>query len=492
VRPRGYVSFFGGRRHRRGDGLSGGSRRRWPLFLLVGLAGVSLWYLLAFRSDSALPDPDATETPPSVLRPILTTTTIGSEAVVDDVACPSTGVPWTAFQASPERTGCIEAPVIENPEILWITDVGVQGWLNNPVIADGSVYVGSAGASQLEGDGDDGVYALDLETGEQLWFFPATMDVNGVALSGNVVVATGDEGQVWGIDAATGGQVWSEDLGAAVFGNPLVIDGLVVVGDSRGDVVAFDAATGARRWVQRVTGAIRGGAASDGTRIYVASEQRDVIAVDLNGNQIWRTTVDVRTTGATNPQIFAAPTVVGDLVVLSTMPNEVSPEPALMALDASTGTLVWRASDTAAIKTEWANVRSSPAVIGDLLVYGEGYSGSLVGIAVADGHTQWAIEVGPYCSTHWPSPAVVSGQVILARQDGAVYGVDLRNGRVAWSLYLGEGDAAGSFPATFTQTGFCDAAIGHAVQSSPAVADTGVIVIGTLEGLLYAIGDIGG
>lgn len=492
MRPRGYISFFGSRRFRRTDGFGGGPpSRRWLLFVLIGLAGVSVWYLLAFRSGGGLPDPGDTEVAPSVLHPIVTTSTIGTAALAEDVSCPSPGTAWNEFQASPSRAGCVDVPTIENPEIVWIADVGVQGWLNNPAIGGGIVYVGSAGSIQLEGDGADGVYALDLETGERLWFFPATMDVNGVALAGDVVVATGDEGQVWGIDAANGQQVWSEDIGTAVFGNPLVVEGLVVVGSGRGDVVAFEAATGARRWVQRVTGAVRGGAASDGNSIYVASEQRDVMAIDLNGNQIWRQTVDVRTTASSDPQIFAAPTVVRGIVVLSTMPNEVSPEPALMALDASTGALVWRATDEAGIKTEWANVRSSPAAVGDLLVYGEGYSGALVGVAAVDGSTQWAIDVGPYCSTHWPSPAVASGQVILARQDGAVYGIDLRSGTVTWSLYLGDGSAAGAFPATFTQTGFCDAAIGFAVQASPAVSQDGMVVVGTLEGYLYAIDDVG-
>ncbi len=491
MRRREYVSLFGDRRSRRD--ITGRARRprRWPVILGIGLAVVSAWYLLAFRSDVLDVDLEGTAVPPSVLRPLETTTTLAGNAAAEDVTCPVPGLPWTSFQASPERAGCIEAPRIADPVILWTAPIGIQGWLNNPVIDGNTVYVGSAGTTQFESDGDDGIYALDVLTGEQRWFFPATLDTNGVAVADDVVVATGDEGLVWGIDAATGRQVWVDDLGVAVFGNPLVVDGLVIVGDGRGEIVALDAATGERRWIQQISGAIRGGASSDGTIIVAAAESGEVLALDLNGTELWRRTVTESGAPGEAAQVFAAPTIAGENVVVSLVRSDVNPEPGLVSLDRVSGAVRWRATDAAGIKTEWGNVRSSPAVVGDLLVYGEPYSDSLVTVGIEDGTTRWSVRVGPLCYPHWPSPAVVSGLAIISRHDGAVYAVDLATGAAAWSVYLGSVDAAGSFPDSYEAETFCEwqPAAGYSILASPAVSESGIVIVGTLEGHLVAIGD---
>jgi outer membrane protein assembly factor BamB len=491
MRRREYVTLFGDRHSRRDIAGRPRPTRRWPLVLGIALAGVSAWYLLAFQGDPLDVDLEGTAVPPSILRPVETTTTLAGNVAAEDVTCPDPGAPWTTFQASPARTGCIDAPTISEPVVLWSAATGVQGWLNNPVIRGSTVYVGSAGATQFESDGDDGIYALDLLTGEQRWFFPATLDTNGVAVSEGVVVATGDEGLVWGIDAATGRQIWVDDLGSAVFGNPLIVEGTVVVGDGRGEIVALDVATGQRRWIQQISGAVRGGASSDGTIIVAAGETGEVLAADLNGTELWRRTVTSSSAAAGATQVFAAPTIVDRHVVVSLVRADVDPEPAFVSLDPASGTVQWRATDAAGIKAEWGNVRSSPAVVGDLLVYGEPYSSSLVAIERDTGATAWAVEVGPLCYPHWPSVAVVSGQAILARHDGGLYGIDLNTGTVAWSIYLGSVDASGEFPESYEQETFCDwqPAAGFSILASPAVSESGIVVVGTLEGHLIAVAD---
>jgi outer membrane protein assembly factor BamB len=177
--------------------------------------------------------------------------------------------------------------------------------------------------------------------------------------------------------------------------------------------------------------------------------------------------------------------------VISLVRADVDPEPALLSLDRTTGNEQWLATDAAGIKTEWGNIRSSPAVVGDLLVYGEPYSDSLVTIGLDDGTTKWAVAVGPLCYPHWPSPAVVSGQAVVPRHDGGLYAVDLTTGAAAWSIYLGSLEAGGRFPDAYGQETFCEwqPVDGFSVLSSPAVSESGIVVVGTLEGHLIAIGD---
>ena len=488
MKRRQYVTFFGGSRRRDIFG-SEGSRIGWILPVLILAAGFTMLVIWLVGGDDAPTGTLGDGSPvPSVLFPISTTTTL--PAVTESVSCPGAVVGWPTFHGSGDRAGCVSAPHITDPSIMWTANIGVQGWLNNPVISDGIVYVGSAGSAQFESDGSDGVYAIDVLTGDTSWFFAATLDVNGVSVSEGIVVAVGDEGAVWGIDAATGSQIWANNVGVPVFGSPLFVGSLVVVGDGSGSVTALDATTGERRWVVDVEGALRGGATTDGEAIYAIGEQRDAVAVDLDGNLLWRTTISPTAPNASSFRIYAAPTVVDGRLIVTLVRDDVYPEPAMVAIDAATGRLDWEAVDTAGIKSQWGNVRSAPAVVGDLLVYAEPYFDGIVAIDMATGQTQWEVTAGAFCFPQWPSPAVNDGLVIVGRHDGGLYAVDAVTGTLSWSIYLGDHDADGVFPDGFGE-GFCDwtPVEGFSVLASPAVDDSGIVVVGTLEGYLVAVGD---
>ena len=60
----------------------------------------------------------------------------------------------------------------------------------------------------------------------------------------------------------------------------------------------------------------------------------------------------------------------GDLVVVTMLREDVFAEPSIIALNKADGSVVWTAEDLAGIKHDWGSIRSSVAVVGDLLVYG--------------------------------------------------------------------------------------------------------------------------
>ncbi|MFH1104443.1 MAG: PQQ-binding-like beta-propeller repeat protein [Actinomycetota bacterium] len=489
-----YVSFFSdGRGHRRDfagfEGRPGLIRFALPT-LAIALLGVSVWWFAFREADRNTGEVLTLEdsTIPTLLMPA------GSDS--QDVAGIETGETfdciqlaegWTMFQGSISRQGCYSANTIVTPAIMWRTEIGVQGWLNNPVIANGSVYVGSAGVAQFTADRRDGIYSLDLLTGTQNWFYATELDVNGVVYDDGVVIATGDEGRVWGIGARDGERIWSADRVAPVYGNPLVVGGLVIVGDGAGHVTAYDPKTGVEVWDEQVDGAVRGGAASDGSMIVVAGENHEILALDLNGEQLWRVVVPSQSPDGAASRIFAAPTIVDDMVIVGYVRSDVYAEPAIAALDKATGAVRWRAADVAGIKTQWANVRSSPAVVGAYLVFAEAYSNSLVAIDLETGQTRFAVETGLYCQAHWPSPAVVGNQVIVPRNDGGLYAVDLAGEALAWKIYLGNSaNPSGNFPPGFDASS-CDE--GFPILASPAVSPEGIVVVGTLQGDVVAVGD---
>jgi len=503
MRRRDYISFFD--TSRRGGDYSFGRQRRGvsprlvAILLVVGLIGATVWWF----AGREVPDGSAASgrilgetTVPAVLLPESAGDTQAA-GVPENLECPEppeaeAGIlaEWPLFQGGLARTGCTARPVITDPEIRWTADVGIQAWLNNPVISNGVVYVGSAGVAQFERDRRDGVYAFDMSSGDRIWLFGTELDVNGVAYWDEVVVATGDEGRVWGIDAANGDGLWTEDTGSSAFGNPLMIDGMAVVGDANGFVTALDAHTGNRLWQVQADGAVRGGASSDGRVIFAAGENGEVVAMTLDGSAIWRHTVEERGENG-SVRIFGAPTITDDLVIVTLVRSDLFAEPAVAALDKSDGSLQWLATDRAGVKPEWGNVRSSPAVAGEVLVFAEPYSAGIVAIGLEDGLTRWAVDAGAFCYPQWSSPVITSGQVVVPRFDGGIYGIDLVERELVWSVYLGDSAANGSFPDGFEEPGFCDwqPTSGVSVLSTPAVSDDGVIVVGTLEGVLYAIGD---
>jgi outer membrane protein assembly factor BamB len=490
---------------RRGDSLSflGGRRRREfyerrrilpssnGVLAFIMLASIGLAVFSWIRAD-ATPTVD-TALPPVVMEGVTTSTTMAAEANTTFLACPDESVGWQMFQGSLDRSGCTTTTrTITEPEVLWQIDVGIFGWLNNPVIAGGRVFVGSAGHLQFEGDGADGVYAIDLATGVQIWRFEAENDVNGVAVADDIVVATGDEGRVWGIAANgvdQGRALWSIDIGHSVFTNPLIVEDLAVVGDGSGEVTALDLHTGEKKWRMQVRGPVRGGAATDGSTIYIASEEGEVAAITLDGTVVWRHEQLADADGKA-VRVFGAPTVTNQLLILPLVRDDLYPQPAVMALEKQSGSVRWLATDAAGLKEEWGNVRSSPALIGTLLVYGETYSNGLVAIDVASGETRWSVDVGPYCFPQWPSPAITTGQVILARHDGGLYGIDASQHTLAWSIYVGN-DTGGAFPDTWDDEAFCEwtPKEGSSILASPAISENGIVVVGSLNGILTAVGD---
>jgi len=416
--------------------------------------------------------------------------------------CPTLVEEWTMFQGGVERTGCLSTLQITDPEIIWTTEIGLSGWRNNPVVEDGAVFVGSAGVVQFTGDRRDGIYSLDLRTGAQRWLYTTELDVNSVAVSNGTVVAVGDEGRVWALSARDGTLLWTDDLEVGVLGDPLFLDDVVIIGDLNGVITAYDVRSGAGVWASRprLAGAIRGGVSSDGEHIFAASELGDVIALNLSGQTVWRIELEVRP-GAGRAGVSTAPTIAGSMLILGIVRDGLTSDPALRALDKETGEELWSSEDIASLKpNQWSNMRASPAIAGDYVVFGAGYGNELVVVDRLQGDTLWSFEIGAHCFPHWPSPVINNGLdeagnvtsiAYLARHDGGLYGVNLQTREEAWSIYLGDADGNGEFPLEHTESGFCNwgPEIGASILGSPAVASNGVIVVGTLEGYVMAVGD---
>jgi quinohemoprotein ethanol dehydrogenase len=130
-----------------------------------------------------------------------------------------------------------------------------------PIVYDGAIYIPT---------GSDDVFALDVETGKQLWKYQSGLDKRlstvccgwtsrGVAIGEGKVFLGRLDGKLVALDQHTGKEVWSvqaehwED-GFTITSAPLYYDGMVITGfagsefASRGRVRAFSAQDGKLLW----------------------------------------------------------------------------------------------------------------------------------------------------------------------------------------------------------------------------------------------------
>jgi outer membrane protein assembly factor BamB len=220
------------------------------------------------------------------------------------------------------------------------------------------------------------LYALDVDTGHQIWSFP----IHGAAPTspaydnGVLYVAGGivedQQASVYAVDASSGVERWRFETDAMMFATPTVGEGTVFVEDINGVLFALDPADGGEKWravLEESPIHTDNGVASDisdtGTgdgfsvisvssgTVFVATYQGTLVAVDADSGQVlWRY--------ETAWGQLIGPVISGDVVYLGTLEGFVA------ALNMSDGHELWRYETSGPVK-------SSPAVTDGVMYVGD-------------------------------------------------------------------------------------------------------------------------
>jgi outer membrane protein assembly factor BamB len=348
------------------------------------------------------------------------------------------------------------------------------------------------------------VYALDLATGRQLWHARFENDANGAAVSHDRVFVTSDDGYLRALTVGDGKPTWKVRSRRKMYTHPLVVGDQVVVGDADGYLRAFGVSDGKQRWEQSMRGAIRGGVAADADRIYAVSSGGTLMALTHHGQVLWGRgePTDDQADDEEEPATWAEPAysvpiLYRDLVIVPFVRDTTYGTPALTAVERRSGRHRWSASSGAwGGGNRWGNIRTTPALVGDTLIYSEPYSGDVVGIQAYDGMMTFRHRVDDCYFPQWASPAAVGSLAYVPRFSGNLFAVSA-DGRVEWAFYLGQAQRAGKralqkFPSGDRPTyraGGCQWSLpkGHSLGSPAAVAPDGTLLVGSEEGWLYAL-----
>jgi outer membrane protein assembly factor BamB len=172
---------------------------------------------------------------------------------------------WPTYANGPEHPGQSADTLSPPLAVLWKyasrpyqdTAIGTASAIVNtgsPITTNDTVYFASK----------DRVYALDKESGGERWHWPTGEEVSPTirstpALGDGILYVGAMDGSLYALDTNTGSQLWSVKTGSAIRSHPLVYKeaasdpGTVYFGSDDDYLYAIDARTGEVKWKYRAT-----------------------------------------------------------------------------------------------------------------------------------------------------------------------------------------------------------------------------------------------
>jgi outer membrane protein assembly factor BamB len=307
-------------------------------------------------------------------------------------------------------------------EELWHFDGG------SPVVSTAAVAAGLV----FYGDRAGVLRALDRTDGTLRWDFPTGPDTplpwgnegwdyytSSPTVLEDIVLFGSRDGSLYAVEAETGSELWRYPTEGQIWSSPAVADGTVFVGSADGSLHAVDLASGEPRWRYDTDGRSHASAefgfdrrtiqsspsVADG-RVFFGSRDGHVYAVEAEtGSLAWRFDQEVS-------WCVTSPAVESGVVYAGSSDGNFA-----QALDAQSGEELWRAP------TEF-RVFASPALSGETVLVAD-HAGVLFALDRRTGAERWRFRAGQAIQS---SPVVANGVVYVGSDDGFVYAIDGTDG----------------------------------------------------------------
>jgi outer membrane protein assembly factor BamB len=273
---------------------------------------------------------------------------------------------------------------VSTGETRWRQEIGHRFGSSSPVVVDGTVYVGTNGDGPLVVSGPEdeedfeacAFLALDADTGEIQWQYREFGEKENIDSSPAVAkgrVYFGGESAVYALDTDTGEEVWTRNISTHSDSSPAVVDGVVYYGaptdgesETPAQVWALDAASGETLWTAGIDDvSLRTSpAVADGT-VYVAASSRRVCYGAGGGES--------ECSGVTRGQLYALDAATGDRHWRASIKTDTRSSPAVadgviyvgcrdgISAVTTAGESAWRVSFESS-REDPPYVKSSPAI----------------------------------------------------------------------------------------------------------------------------------
>lgn len=230
---------------------------------------------------------------------------------------------------------------------------------STPFISQGKLYFTA---------GSDGVYCIDALEGQEIWHYEDVhADMSPVFHSDKVYFGTGyGDYRIYAVDAQTGVEVWSKQMPYPVWGSPSTDENLVFFGLGRGNfsdsapipagkVVALDTETGDIVWEHEAEDAVMTAIAVQNGSVTFGSRDGYVYSLQsTDGKLNWKTDL--------GGPVVSSPAVTMDTVYAATKNGYI------YALSIGNGKIQWEFNTR--IVTRNIELYSSPVVANGLLYIG--------------------------------------------------------------------------------------------------------------------------
>lgn len=257
--------------------------------------------------------------------------------------------------------GSILALSADNGAVVWKKNLGAA-IRQNPTVGEDKVFAATA---------DNQLFALNLVDGTTVWRHSGSTEstINygspaPVFKDGSVVIAY-TSGEVFGINAARGSELWDETVSigaerrktAATFvdvsASPVLVDGMSYIGSQNGSLIAFNTGNGYRIWEQRI-GSIEYTPVVLDKFIFAIGDNARVVALNRNDGKVkWSAELPPKADTKDNTR-WGGPVIIGSSLVA------VSSKGQLAVYDVNSGQMT-------GLKDAPANVFAAPVASGNNL-----------------------------------------------------------------------------------------------------------------------------
>ena len=304
----------------------------------------------------------------------------------------------------------------------WLPN-SAQAAAGTPLVDGNSIYVCSGGR----------IYNLDRETGNKIWQFPQQDPIPGIfkfspILSNGVLIATGDNKIVYGIDPATGDSKWSYTLTSGALGQIISVGKYVAQALADNKLVAIDPASGKSAWMSddpnspgpqpyNVFDGLTGQIAATGNDILYLTQKNEMHCLDVITRQedVWD-----RPVRFTQLATYAQPVVFNNTIYIVSGSY-------LIAVSPKDGTGLWS-------QPTQMNLSFPPAVSSQG-VFVTSDDGTAMVFGLTDGTPAWQkpIDLGSFPIQR---PTAVGTKFIVPTTNGSIDLIDPATGNLLWSYTI--------------------------------------------------------